>query len=255
MKRLAGLLLLVLAGAAGAEAPERSIRPEARVLPEPITRTGPEARPDWFMVDISPQAPWRSARPNARGPGIMALASRMREERRRGSVCGDLAIQGRVVGNVPGAGRCGVEDAVRVTSVSGIVLSRPATIDCTTARALRAWVDRGLKPAVGNAGGGPEEMRVMAHYACRGRNNVAGARLSEHSFGRAIDIGGIRLRNGTEISVLQDWNTRADGRRLRQMHRAACGIFGTVLGPEANAAHRDHFHFDTARYRSGSYCR
>jgi hypothetical protein len=28
-----------------------------------------------------------------------------------------------------------------------------------------------------------------------------------------------------------------------------------VLGPNANSFHRDHFHFDTARYRSGSYCR
>jgi len=30
---------------------------------------------------------------------------------------------------------------------------------------------------------------------------------------------------------------------------------GTVLGPEANRFHRDHFHFDTAEYRSGPYCR
>jgi len=28
-----------------------------------------------------------------------------------------------------------------------------------------------------------------------------------------------------------------------------------VLGPEAARYHQDHFHFDTARYRSGSYCR
>ena len=43
---------------------------------------------------------------------------------------------------------------------------------------------------------------------------------------------------------------------LRNLHRAACGPFGTVLGPNANAAHRDHYHFDTARYRSGTaYCR
>jgi hypothetical protein len=39
------------------------------------------------------------------------------------------------------------------------------------------------------------------------------------------------------------------------MHKAACGPFGTVLGPNSNRFHQDHFHFDTARYRSGSYCR
>jgi len=40
---------------------------------------------------------------------------------------------------------------------------------------------------------------------------------------------------------------------LRSVHAGACGIFGTVLGPESNAAHRDHFHFDGAERRK-SYC-
>jgi hypothetical protein len=31
---------------------------------------------------------------------------------------------------------------------------------------------------------------------------------------------------------------------LKRLHRGACSVFGTVLGPEANEAHRDHFHFD-----------
>lgn len=33
---------------------------------------------------------------------------------------------------------------------------------------------------------------------------------------------------------------------LRAAHRAACKVFGTVLGPEANTAHRNHFHLDMA---------
>ena len=40
---------------------------------------------------------------------------------------------------------------------------------------------------------------------------------------------------------------------LRAIRDGACGIFGTVLGPESNAAHRDHFHFDAAERRK-SYC-
>ncbi|MEM1302950.1 MAG: extensin family protein, partial [Pseudomonadota bacterium] len=63
------------------------------------------------------------------------------------------------------------------------------------------------------------------------------------------------LQDGTEISLLRDWGRGANGTALRQMWQAACGPFGTVLGPEADAFHKDHFHFDTARYRSGSYCR
>jgi len=40
---------------------------------------------------------------------------------------------------------------------------------------------------------------------------------------------------------------------LRAIQDGACGIFGTVLGPESNAAHRDHFHLDGAERRK-SYC-
>jgi hypothetical protein len=38
---------------------------------------------------------------------------------------------------------------------------------------------------------------------------------------------------------------------VRAMHDGACKAFGTVLGPAANAAHRDHFHFDMKKRRQG----
>jgi hypothetical protein len=41
---------------------------------------------------------------------------------------------------------------------------------------------------------------------------------------------------------------------LRRLHRGACGPFGTVLGPEANEAHRDHFHLDLAPRRRSAFC-
>lgn len=47
----------------------------------------------------------------------------------------------------------------------------------------------------------------------------------------------------------------AKSRFLKQVHADACGIFSTVLGPEANDAHRDHFHFDTAKRSYKAYCR
>ena len=46
----------------------------------------------------------------------------------------------------------------------------------------------------------------------------------------------------------------AAGQFLREIHEAACGTFGTVLGPEANEAHRDHFHLDMAKRRTKSFC-
>lgn len=201
-------------------------------------------------------APRFTPRPIDRPDAILVMGQRRADERARGALCGDLNIQGEVISRIPGRiSGCGIENPVRVRSISGVVLTQLARMDCTTARALREWVDTGAKPAVGNMGGGIANLRVVAEYACRTRNNLSGAKISEHGRGRAIDIAGIGLRDGSEITVLTEWNSGAEGRVLHQMHRAACGPFGTVLGPDANRFHRDHFHFDTARYRSGSYCR
>lgn len=46
----------------------------------------------------------------------------------------------------------------------------------------------------------------------------------------------------------------AEGGFLRRLHKGACGVFGTVLGPEANEMHRDHFHFDLAQPRHNALC-
>jgi len=172
-----------------------------------------------------------------------------------GNVCGDPALFGEVLGVVEGPGACGVTDAVSLRSVSGIELSTAAVMDCNTARALRTWVDTGLVPAVGDTGGGISSIRVAAHYVCRTRNNQPGARLSEHANGRAIDISAIVLRDGQEISVENDWGRGDFGQRLRRMWRSACGPFGTVLGPDGDRFHQNHFHFDTAQHGNGSFCR
>jgi hypothetical protein len=43
-------------------------------------------------------------------------------------------------------------------------------------------------------------------------------------------------------------------RFLRRLHAGACGPFGTVLGPEANEAHRDHLHLDLAPRKRTAFC-
>lgn len=175
---------------------------------------------------------------------------------RRGAVCGDERLRGETL--APIAGRiqgCGVEEPVRITEVAGVRLSTPATVDCVTAGALANWVEGTVKPTVGRLGGGVAGLEVFAHYACRSRNNQAGARISEHGRGRAIDIGAIVLKNGASIRVLEHWRDDQLGELLRAMHGGACGIFGTVLGPGADRFHQNHFHLDTARYRSGAFCR
>ncbi|RYH09360.1 extensin family protein [Tropicimonas sp. IMCC6043] len=198
-----------------------------------------------------------SAQPEARPEGFIKLISkRSGGYSRNGSVCGVNAIKGTVLksfGN-PSSG-CGVANPVKVTSVAGVRLSTPATIDCDAARALNTWVEKGIKPAFGGKGGGVSELKVAAHYACRKRNNRPSGKLSEHAKGHAVDISAIRLANGTEVTVLDGWRSRKWSAVMRRAHGSACGPFGTVLGPNADGYHRDHFHVDVASYRSGPYCR
>ena len=239
--------------------PTSDERPVLRPFERPRLAHGAQTRAilraEQNLFAFSPYALRQSPRPVLRPAAITQRAVALRLARRKGQVCGDPAIQGQSIGRVNGKGSCGIDSAVRVRSVAGVTLTPNATIDCRTAGALKAWVAQTAKPVVGTMGGGISSLRVVSHYACRNRNSATSGRLSEHAFGRAIDIAGIGLKSGQEITVLTDWRRGARGEALRRMWRGACGPFGTVLGPNANAAHRDHFHFDTARYRSGSYCR
>jgi len=175
---------------------------------------------------------------------------------RRGSVCGDKTIRGQTLSPIAGRLRgCGVKNPVKVTSVDGVTLTQPATVNCETAKALKRWVSRSVKPAVGRLGGGVKSLRVVAHYSCRTRNNQPGAKISEHGRGNAVDIAAINLNNGSSISVLKGWRDPLQGKVLKRVHKEACGTFGTVLGPNSDRFHQDHFHFDVARHRGGAYCR
>jgi hypothetical protein len=172
---------------------------------------------------------------------------------KKGSVCGDPSIRGEKLAPITSRVRgCGIEEPVRITAIDGVTLSQPAVINCGTARALKQWIDTGLRPAFGRKE--VASLRVAASYACRPRNNIKGAKISEHGRGNAIDISAIVLANGESVSVAEDWR-RAAGKPMKKAYRAACGTFGTTLGPEADRYHRDHMHFDIANQRGGAYCR
>lgn len=245
-------------------APARSIRPPARPVNLPLV-AAPPAEPVVQQVQATvaltsprPQPRPRDLAAPRRGQGVTLAAAAVRVDPgaalvrpKRGALCGDPGIRGEALAPITGKVRgCGIAEPVRVTEVDGVRLSTPATLDCPTARALRQWVETGLKPAVGRAG--VSELKIAAHYTCRTRNNRPGAPISEHGRGKAIDIAGIRMGNGQMVTVLGDYRS---SRVLQKARRAACGVFGTTLGPGSDRYHNDHFHFDTARHRNGPYCR
>lgn len=215
-----------------------------RPKPRPTVES-PPAQPE--IVTASAAAP----APERRG-GLAGLfgGSRKRDPApKSGYVCGDPDIRGEELARITSKTKgCGIEDPVRVVAVDGIRLSTPATIDCTTASALKAWLRQGLRPAFKSRE--IVEIQIAASYICRPRNNQRGNKISEHGRGKAVDISGIVFSDGKVITVAQNY-----GRELRRAHKAACGIFGTTLGPGSDGYHEDHLHFDTAGYRSGPYCR
>jgi hypothetical protein len=253
-----------------AEAPATSIRPQARALadvdaatPVPEEDTAarsprPVPRPDRLTAgEPSPEQDPPAAEPAPRrglfarlfGPPRARPAQNLRPEPAEDTVCGDSAIVGRVLEPIgsPTEG-CGVAAPVQITMVDGISLSQAATVDCPTALALHRWIDDGLRPAF--RGRNIVQLQIAAHYICRTRNNRPGAPISEHGRGKAIDIAGVMFANGDVAMVASDY-----GRAMRSAHRAACGIFGTTLGPGSDGYHEDHLHFDTADHRNGPYCR
>ncbi|MES2913858.1 MAG: extensin family protein [Pseudomonadota bacterium] len=179
-----------------------------------------------------------------------------KEERRKrrdmaskqGSVCGVASIKGEEIARISSRVQgCGIEDPVAITSVAGVRLSQTATVDCSVATALNDWVDEVVQPAFG---GRLVEMQVAAHYICRSRNNIAGAKISEHGKGRAVDLTAFRLSDGKVLTVRDNYN-----RILQRAYKAACGYFKTTLGPGSDGFHEDNLHFDTAQRNGGAYCR
>jgi hypothetical protein len=246
------LALSLLAAAAAAEPVERSPRPEPRpasALPAaeaalPVRETSLRPRPKPAGL-VRAAAPAPEAEPEAEA----APARRETPRRtRKGSVCGDADIRGRALDPIRGKWKgCGIAEPVEITEVDGVRLSQPAIVDCATASALKLWVQKGLRPAFPRAE--VARLEVAAHYNCRTRNNVKGAKVSEHGRGRAIDVSAIVFTDGTVLSVARNWN-----KAMRRAYKAACGIFRTTLGPGSDGYHEDHMHFDTASRRS-NVCR
>ncbi len=225
--------------------PETVEEPVAEPAPEP--ETVPEAaatatRPPW----IDPQ--WPEGEP----PVAAAIPEPPPPPRIYQSACPAMLL-GRVEATAlpPIAdGQCGTQSPLSVTGILAngrmVPLSGAIETDCGMASALPAWLEAVDSYLVARENTRIAELVVGTSYMCRNVNNGATGNLSFHGFANALDIVGFRLEDGRFVTVLDDWDEALspEGRLLRFAHGAACANFTTVLGPEANAQHEDHFHFD-----------
>jgi hypothetical protein len=144
---------------------------------------------------------------------------------------------------------CNTVGTVQLAALSGDAsqfgVSNLGPVKCRTARAFSNWARFGVDRAARKILGSPlERIETMGSYACR---NIAGLnRRSAHATGNAIDVSGFVLADGRRIVLKSDWDggSAAEREFLRVVFKSACKRFGTVLGPEYNGAHRDHFHLE-----------
>jgi hypothetical protein len=137
----------------------------------------------------------------------------------------------------------------------GIPTTNLKAMTCPLARTFVRWAREAVQPAARAWLGAPvTRIETFGTYSCRPVNGQAGARLSEHGRANAVDIAAFVLADGRRITVLEGWNgsDEATHNFLRAVHSAGCRRFAVGLGPEANALHRDHLHFDLG---AGPYCR
>ena len=113
---------------------------------------------------------------------------------------------------------CTVNNPVKLIATPTTKLQSPAVLSCSFAKAVGDWTADVGAATITHVGG----------YNCR---KIAGSNfMSEHSYGRAIDITKI---DGVPIKT--DWKRAA---------HLACSHFNNILTPNTNAAHADHLHLD-----------
>jgi hypothetical protein len=127
-----------------------------------------------------------------------------------------------------------------------------ATLACPMVSMLDRFVSDKVQPAALRwFGQRVVEIKQISAYSCRGMNGDADADISEHAFGNALDMAAFTFANGRNITVKNGWHGAPEEQGfLRDIHRAACEMFTTVLAPGSNAYHDDHMHVDLKQRQS-----
>ncbi|MEM8824674.1 MAG: extensin family protein [Pseudomonadota bacterium] len=145
-------------------------------------------------------------------------------------------------------GGCGIDPRVEVTDVAGLALA-PMETTCAAALRLAMWAEHGVKPAAEKLGAEIVFLRHQGSYNCRPIRG--GTRLSTHGTGEAVDVAGVTLSDGRRLELLEGWSDPGDvGVFWHELHASACRWFVTVLGPDFNALHADHFHMQSVGWGS-----
>lgn len=220
--------------------------PAAAVASAPLPKPRPAEAP----------APERPAAANQAPAGAEKPAEQAAPAPRPASAC-RLALTEEIaiapsIPDIHGAGGCGGEDLVRLEAVvlpdqRRVSLKPAAILRCAMASAIADWIRTDMTPLASGLGTVISDLDNLDSFDCRGRNGVAGAKLSEHGHANALDVRALKLANGQSIALTE----RSTPRDLRErVLHSVCERFSTVLGPGSDGYHEDHVHLDLIERRN-----
>ncbi|MFG0410201.1 extensin family protein [Pseudomonas sp. NY5710] len=156
----------------------------------------------------------------------------------------------RAQADSPASANCPLENVWRIEAGKAR-LSSSFLASCPLAVAYALFEHHALQPVAQRVLGQPvTQVDHLGSFACRNVYHRKQGRLSQHATANALDISGFRLQDGQRIVLARDWQAGgAKAQFLREVQQAACQSFSTVLGPDYNAAHHNHFHLDMGRWQ------
>ncbi|TCL74711.1 extensin family protein [Rhizobium sp. BK251] len=175
----------------------------------------------------------------------------------------DLQAMGttfREIKRIDDGNGCGIDKPIAVSEVlPGIKLLPEGQMRCEAALSLAHWLRESVIPAASVAlkdKGDIVAVNQASSYICRLRNGAEAGKISEHARGNAIDIASFTLKKGKQVAVEpRREDSTLTGAFQRAVSASACLYFTTVLDPESDAAHENHFHLDVIDRKGGyRYC-
>jgi hypothetical protein len=217
------------------------VKDNACGLPAPIAvaRLGPD------RVEIQPPAVLNCALASAVHEWLQKVAQPAAQEALGSPIVKLTGISGYACRNRNGAANGPISEHAfgNAFDVSGFVLSdgRVIAVAHHWGPTARDTSRPALNQTTGSAAGAPSgkvEGRQVTAGLERGRSRLGGPQSST---------------SPSDPRPAAPERTK-EAMFLRRIHTGACSLFGTVLGPEANEAHRDHLHFDMKDRRRSGVC-
>src|SRR5262245_9787377 len=91
--------------------------------------------------------------------------------------------------------------AIKLEGGKLVELKPAATLRCPTALIIARWFREDLEPLAERLGSPINRVEVASSFACRPRNSISGAIMSEHGKANALDIWALHLADGRRIGI------------------------------------------------------